>query len=210
MSDIVELLVRAAAEPPAAESDPTAAAIVAAALRQFELFGVARSTMDDIARRAKVARITLYRHFPGREALVEAVMLHEMRRFLADLDAAVQQHDVDDRVAEGFVFVLDAIRNHRLLQRVLESEPETILAPLLVDGAPLAEAARAFLAARLIRDHDDGRPAEEMLVVADVMFRLMLSFMLNPRAPLDLEDPEVARAFARRYIVPIMAGPTAS
>ncbi len=207
MSDLAERLLRAAGTPSASEDDPTSDTVVDAALRQFELFGINRSTMDQISRRAKIARVTLYRRFPGKSALVEAVMLRELRRFLRDLDAVVKPlDDSEQRLVEGFVFTLDAIRGHRLLQRLLESEPETILPHLTVQGAPFIEAARDFLAARLAGELDDDRAPEELLVVADVIVRLLLSYLLTPQGPVDLDDPAKARAFALRYLQPILVG----
>ena len=47
------------------------------------------SSVEDVAKRAKVARVTVYRRFAGKDALVEAVILRELRRFQADLAGAV-------------------------------------------------------------------------------------------------------------------------
>lgn len=207
MTDLTERLLKAVATPAPSEPDPAAEAIADAALRQFELFGLSRSTMDEISRRAKIARVTLYRRFPGKDALIDAVMLRELRRFLADLDSALAPFDdVDDRLVEGFIFVLNAMRGHRLLQRILESEPETILPHLTVQGAPFIAAARDHLAERLQRDYDDARTPEEITLVADVVVRLLLSFMLTPQTLVDLDDPEEARAFALRYLRPVLVG----
>ncbi len=206
MSDIAGRM-RAAAVPSPVDADPAADAVADAALRQFELFGVTRSTMDQISRRAKIARVTLYRRFPGKEALVEAVMLRELRRFLADLDEVVAPlTGQEEKLVEGFIFTLDAIRGHRLLQRLLESEPEAVLPHLTTQGAPFVAAARDFLATRLAGDLDDDRTPGELLVVADVVVRLLLSYLLTPQASVDLDDPAAARGFALRYLRPILVG----
>ncbi|MBA2348694.1 MAG: TetR/AcrR family transcriptional regulator [Solirubrobacterales bacterium] len=207
MKNLTERLLQAATSPVPAEPDPTNEAIADAALRQFELFGLSRSTMDEISRRAKIARVTLYRRFPGKDALIDAVMQRELRRFLADLDDAVAPYDdADDRFVEGFIFVLNAMRSHRLLQRVLESEPETILPNLTVQGAPFLGAAREYLAARLLRDYGENRSSDEVLIVADIVVRLLLSFLLTPQTLVDLDDPDEARAFALRYLRPLLLG----
>ncbi len=209
MSDLASLLTLAAADTDGPAADATTSAIADAALHEFELFGIARSTMEQIARRAKVGRVTLYRRFPGRDALVEAVVLRELQRFLTDLDSVTQQHEAaEDKLVNGFVFTLEAIRSHRLLQRLLESEPETLLPYLTVHGAPFIGGARDFLAARLAVERPDNRSPEEFVVVADVVVRLLLSFLLTPQTPLDLDDPDVARAFALRYLQPLVNGPS--
>ncbi len=206
MNDLTGHLLRAATAP-TTEPDPASEAILDAALRQFELFGISHSTMDEIARRAKVARVTLYRRFPGKDALVESVMQRELRRFLTELDDTLAPFDdLDERLVEGFVFVLDAIRSHRLLQRLLESEPEAVLPLLTVQGAPFIGAARDYLAARLVQNPDDDRPPADLRIVADVVVRLILSYLLTPQTLVDLDDPDEARAFALRYLRPLLLG----
>jgi AcrR family transcriptional regulator len=199
-----------ATDEPAADEpaivDATASGIADAALRQFELFGVTRSTIEEIARRAKLSRVTIYRRFPGKDALIEAVMLRELRRFLRDLDSAIEPlSDPDEMVVEGFAFTLQAVRSHRLLQRMLESEPEMLLPYLTVKGAQFVGAARDFLAKRIARERKDEHLDKELLTVAEIVVRLILSFLLTPQTPIDLDDPRAVRAFARRYLGPILA-----
>jgi AcrR family transcriptional regulator len=201
------LLSRAMGERERAAEDETAAAIADAALRQFELFGLARSTMDDIARRAGVSRVTVYRRFPNKDALVDAVILRELQRFLADLEDATESLATpEEKMVEGFVFSLEAARRHRLLQRMLESEPEVVLPHLTVQGGAFIAAARDFLAAGIARELDDDRAGEELLTAADIVVRLILSFLLSPPETVDLDDPLAARELALRYLAPILTG----
>jgi AcrR family transcriptional regulator len=190
--------------------DAKATEIADAALRQFELFGAARSTVEDIARRAKVSRVTVYRRFPNKDALVNAVILRELRRFLADLDAVIKSHeDHDEMLVEGFLFTLNAMRSSRLLQRLLESEPEAVLPYLTTDGSPIIRAGRDHLAGYLTDfapEFDDERSEEELLTVSEIVVRLILSFILTPQATVELDDPEQAREFAQRYLRPLLTG----
>ena len=39
--------------------------------------------MDEVARRVDVGRATLYKHFPGRDALIGAVVQTELAKFFA-------------------------------------------------------------------------------------------------------------------------------
>lgn len=193
---------------PSSETDQTAVTIADAALRQFELFGLSRATIEDVARRARVGRVTVYRHFPGKDTLIQAVALRELRKFLSDLDEAVAPlEDAEARIEEGFVFTLHAAREHRLLQRLIESEPETALPWLTVKGAPIVAAATEFMAGNLARDFDDDRGGPELLHTAEIVVRLLLSFVLTPRVNIDLEDDEAAREFARLYLRPMLAAP---
>lgn len=204
MSELAQRVLQASAQP-APEGDPIAETVLDAALRQFELFGIAKSTVEDIAKRAKVARVTVYRRFPGKEALVEAVVLRELRRFQADLAAAMAPfEDPEDQLTEGFVFTLRTARSHALFTRLLESEPDEVLPHLIGDGAPFLDLGRAFVAARMVSELDDGRSYDEMLVAADVASRVVISLAIAPGGLVDFDDEEAARAFARNYLVGIL------
>ena len=45
----------------------------------FESSGIGGTTMDDIAKRARVSRATVYRYFAGRDAVVSGVILRRRR-----------------------------------------------------------------------------------------------------------------------------------
>jgi AcrR family transcriptional regulator len=188
--------------PDAAAPDPTTERILAGALGQFEDFGIRRTTMEDVARRARVSRVTIYRRFPGKERLVEAVILGEAQRFFAELEQAVARLDsVEERIVEAFVHTLGAAREQRLLNRLLRTEPDTILPHLTIDGGPVLAAGTAFLA-RQMRLAGSRVPRREVEQAAEVVSRLVLSYLLTPA----LDTPREARRFARRYIAPLMTG----
>lgn len=193
-------------------SDPavhgTAERILDAALKQFELFGINRSTVEDITRRSSLARVTLYRHFSSKDDIIEAVLLRELERFLADLQAEAQRYaEREAKLAEGFVFTLTTLRNHALLQRLLATEPETVLPFFTVEGAGVVQTASAFLAYQLsVELPDDNRTQIELLEIAEVTVRIILSFVLTPAQNIALGDDDAARAFAHRYLVPPLLG----
>ena len=45
----------------------------------FERSGISGTTMDDIAKQARVSRATVYRYFTGRDTVVAGVAAHEAR-----------------------------------------------------------------------------------------------------------------------------------
>lgn len=194
--------------PETAVDDATGDRILGAALRQFELFGVARSTVEQITKRSGLSRVTIYRRFPGKQTLVEAVLLREVRGFLDALDARIWNLPTqEEKLTEGFVFTLDVFRTHPLLTRLLESEPESVLPMFTTEGGAVVASARDYLASLLAREFEgDGRDAQELAVVAELVVRLMISFFLTPQTAVALDDPDDARAFALRYLAPLLSG----
>lgn len=82
----LDLLRMALAHEPGEDADAATGRILDAALAEFEDFGLRRSTMEDIAKRCGMSRITIYRRFPRKENLVEAVLLRELKSFLDCLE----------------------------------------------------------------------------------------------------------------------------
>ncbi|MBV8966290.1 MAG: helix-turn-helix transcriptional regulator, partial [Mycobacteriaceae bacterium] len=67
------------------DPDPVTAAILDAAVVEFERHGFRRVALDDVARRAGVSRMTIYRRFAGRDELVTAVIDRENAMLFADI-----------------------------------------------------------------------------------------------------------------------------
>lgn len=191
------------------EADETTERVLAGALSQFEDFGVRRTTMEDVARRVGMSRITIYRRFATKDALVEAVLLRECARFFAALDAAVAGlPTTDERLVEGFAFTLEFLRDHALLNRLLSTEPASLLPHLTLEAGPILSTARIFLAERLQREVTEGRLAPlDVEVAGELLARLVLSFLLTPQSVVALDGPQPARDFARRYLAPSLHVP---
>jgi len=181
--------------------------ILDAALEQFQLVGLRRSTIDDVARRARVGRVTVYRRVGQKDELVEAVILRELRRLFAAVDAATAPlATVQERLAEGFAVVLRTVREHPLFQRLLAVEPESVLPYLTVDGGPIITLTTAYLAGQIrLAQRAGSAPADvEPEPVAEIMARLAHSVLLTPRGGIPLDDDDEARAFARDHIAPLV------
>ncbi len=99
--------------------------IFAAALDTF-LAGQ-RLDMRSLARRAGVARATLYRRVGNREQLLDQVLWWRARRLLADQVRASAPLTGTDRLIAVIGGVLRAIGADRPVRMFLESEPETAL-----------------------------------------------------------------------------------
>jgi AcrR family transcriptional regulator len=190
------------------EADDASERILAGALEQAEDFGLRRFTVDDVARRAGVSRVTIYRYFPKKDKLIEAVLLHQMRRFLHAVDDAVRPYDtLEERLIEGFVFGLRYLRNHRLLNRVLRTEPELILPHLTVKGGPILTAGRHFIAEFARREADAGMlrlSDEDIDGVSEMLARAVLSFLLTPESVLGMRTEAETRRFAEHYLAPVL------
>ena len=186
--------------------------ILAAALEQAELVGIRRSTMDDVARRSGVGRATLYRRFPTKAALNDAIVLSEARRFLEGSALAQSRGATfEDRMVYGTIFTVTFMREHGLVKKLLRTEPETILPSLTVDAGPLLDYATdqsvTWLRSELYGDSAT-TPAQErhLRTVAELQTRLTLSFIVTPHTSINLATIDDTRAYVRDYILPMTTG----
>jgi AcrR family transcriptional regulator len=177
--------------------------IMDAALRVSEEGGLRGTTMDDVAREAGLARITLYRHFDSKDALVRAVVLRETERFFTVLDAATEScRRAAERVVEGFAAAIEFLQAHALLQRLLRDEPDAVL-PYLTGRSAVVAAARQAVAERLADPAlEDPLPPERAESAAELQVRVMHSFLLSPDDALELNRGDGGRRFAWRHFVP--------
>jgi AcrR family transcriptional regulator len=189
----------ASVEDPRADGlDGTRARILAAAVEQCAEIGLRRVTMEDVARRAGLGRATLYRHFPSKDALVQAVILGEAEAFFEALDRAIAGCGSDEeRLVEGFAFALHYTRSHGLLAKLLRSEPATLL-PYLVGGGDLIRLATDEVHRRIHAEEAKGEQGRE---TAEMLVRLVLSLALTPESILGVDTRDGAERFARRHLV---------
>jgi AcrR family transcriptional regulator len=189
----------------ATPGDATSERILDAALGLVAEGGARALTMDAVAARARVGRMTVYRRFGERAGLEQALGVRETRRGLAEVAAAQADPGLSaaDRIAEGFVAALRVAREHPLFSRI---SPLDALAAMNAHGAEAVELARSFIEEQI----RDGQRRGEMrrgdpAIAAELLLRLGVSFLLMPRSVIPIGDEDAAREVARTLIAPIVA-----
>lgn len=94
--------------------------ILAAAKEAFTRSG-ANASLDDIAREAGVGPGTLYRHFPSREALLEAVYRSEMEKLAAAEGKFAQQLPPVEALRAWLLLFVDYIAAKQLIAPALNA-----------------------------------------------------------------------------------------
>jgi AcrR family transcriptional regulator len=86
----------------AARQDETRQRIVDATIELHETIGAAQTTISEIAKRASVGRVTVYRHFPDEEALFAACSGHYFSQHpFPDIERWRQISNPLDRLRKG-------------------------------------------------------------------------------------------------------------
>jgi AcrR family transcriptional regulator len=109
-------------------ADAATCAILDAAVVEFEQHGFRRVALDDVARRARVSRTTIYRRFAGRDELVAAVIDRENAALFADIANELKsRRPQSNYYVEAFTLSIMRFRQHRVLTRMLADEPGLML-----------------------------------------------------------------------------------
>ena len=123
--------------PEAARTVPPDDAYLDAARDAILAVGWSRTTLTDIARRAGVSRMTLYRRWPDTQTLLADLMTREWGHVVES--AGVEQaavatgtQDALERIAGGVVATVRSLRANPLLRRIVDVDPEVLL-PYLLD-----------------------------------------------------------------------------
>ena len=90
--------------------------------------GVRRTTMTDVARRAGVSRMTLYRRYADVTSLMQALMTREFTQILAEVEAEAEGLASErERLVTAAVAGVDRLTRHRLFLRIVDVDPELLL-----------------------------------------------------------------------------------
>ncbi|CAM3041184.1 TetR/AcrR family transcriptional regulator [Skermania piniformis] len=196
---VAQLLAAAAPD----EDDP---AVLDGAFAAFLDFGIRRTTMAEIARRSGVSAATLYRRYPGKDAVIRAVLARESRRFVRAVDARVDRTaTAREQVVAAFVAFTTELSGNQLLRRLLTTEPESTLPLLTTEAGPVLAVGREYVRGDLARlQATGGLPAFDVEPVAEIFARLALSLALTPDGVIPVEDAAAAAEFARAHITALV------
>lgn len=162
--------------------------ILEAAVACIERWGLAKTSLEDVASEAGVSRATLYRWFEGgRDQLITETVAWETARFMTRLaEAIAPEPDLEAKLVRGLMFGHQALAHHLLLQRILGSEPAAFLTEFHHTVPALDQLARAYIVEQLA--HERLRPGVDVDWAAEYIARLFLSYLGSPGS-WDLADP---------------------
>jgi AcrR family transcriptional regulator len=154
--------------------------------------GWSRTTLTDIARRAGVSRMTLYRRWPDTQTLLADLMTREWgtvveRAAGGDGDHGAQaQESTRGRISRGLVATVQALRDNPLLRRIIDVDPEVLLPYLLDRRGRSQEMVAQALAALVAEGQRDGSVRDgDPVVLARSLVLAAHGFTLSAHTMLD-------------------------
>lgn len=177
-----------------------------AAVALVARWGVAKTTLGDVAKTAGMSRATLYRTFPGgKDELFGLLAQREVARFLAvATDAVDAAPDLAAALTDALHGAATHLAGHGAIRFVLDHEPE-LAVPVLGFGEMdrLLRLVSRAVAPHLVRFFADD-PIDGPSWAAEWCARLFLSALVNPTPAWDLGDRAVCARLVDRYLVPAL------
>lgn len=179
--------------------------LIDSAEKCFKRYGVAKTTVEDVAMQANVSRATVYRYFEGRDELVLGVLLREAGRFVKRLRKHIDlQPTFSDAIVEGAVFTLENVRGDANLGMLFA--PETVGLTARVEGA--SEALFAISSEIMLPIFELGskegklREGIDLADASEWMMRVIIS-LLVVEVPFE-RNAEELRTFLRNFLLPAL------
>lgn len=171
--------------------------------------GWRRTTLTEVARRAGVSRMTIYRTWSDMPQLLGDLMTREWQQMLAE----VPTYDGSDapgaaQIGEGILRVVEALRGNELFTRILDLDPELLLPYLLERRGRSQELVLGLLSENIaaaqrggtVRDGDPVTLARSVLLAAHG-FVLSIDTMTDERVDRAALDNELV-ALVTGYLAP--------
>ena len=163
--------------------------------------GWRRTTLTDVAKRAGVSRMTMYRRWPDMQSLLADLLVREWGGLVDD--ALIE---ADGSVSSGVVRTVAALRGNALFRRIVEVDPELLLPYLLERRGRnqdhilelLATAIRAGQSDGTVRPGDPGVMSRTLLLAVQGFVISQPTMTDTPVADLDRE----LAALVERYLAP--------
>ena len=152
ITDVTPATKAAATYPCAAVQDDP---ILRAAYDVLMDVGPRQATLTEVARRAGVSRMTLYRRYDHLRTLVNEVLTAELRTVLAAAANTPSAGSDRERIAVMAAAATRGIADHPLMLRIVDLDPEALL-PLIVTRRGSTQRAAEDTFAALVAAADDG------------------------------------------------------
>jgi len=166
--------------------------------------GWRRTTLTDIARKAGVSRMTIYRRWPDMQTLLGDLMTREWSALAGPLtDGGTARQ----RVAHGAAVTVAALRDNELFHKIVRVDPELLLPYLLDRRGRTRDALLSLLEAAVTEGQRDGSVRDgDPVILARSMLLAAYGFVLSAPTmadgvPLERVDEQLAD-LVDRYLAP--------
>ncbi len=163
--------------------------------------GWRRTTLTEVARRAGVSRMTIYRSWSDMEQLLGDLMTREWTEIVADASTGSRgDRDQVARLRRDLPTIVRRLRGNELFVRIVELDPELILPYVLARRGRSQDAILALLEDVVARGQETGEVrAGNGTAIARALVLAVHGFVLSAQTMVDdrVSEAELADELAR-------------
>jgi AcrR family transcriptional regulator len=181
----------------AARREKRRTAILAAALEEFAACGFAATRLDDVARRARIAKGTIYLYFRDKETLFQELVRTMLSPLVGTIEAAplreVPIRSVAEMIVDVFVNEIYGTRRKDVIRLIISEGPrfpklaEFYYREVIARVLPVLRA-RFALAVECGELSHDAFARFPQLLVAPALVAIMWNSLFGRLAPLDVRE----------------------
>jgi AcrR family transcriptional regulator len=169
----------------------------------FERFGLRRTTIDDVAREAKVSRSTVYRYFDGRGDLIVGAYMRESAAVNEKVKALMREPGpFGERVVDAMMRSIDAIRAGKYLPLMLTPEGAVLASKAVTASSAFFESSRETMGPFLEQAKRDGEVRQDLELDDFIEWTLRLIFSFAMFDSPEARDRTSLRRLIAEFLVP--------
>lgn len=169
----------------------------------LERFGLAKTTIEDVAQEAGLSRATVYRQFGNRDALLLAVAAREADRVAGEAEVFLRRFDdVGSWLVEGILFCLREIPKRPLLMQFLSPQELGTASQLVLTSDRMLAIGSEILRPMFEPARREGllHADVELDALIEWVLRIVMSYLAVPGPPARSEED--LRRLLRTMLLP--------
>jgi len=179
--------------------------VLAAADGCFQRFGIAKTTMEDVARAAHISRATLYRYFADRESLLTESVRRRARLNTKTARAYFSRRTtIEDKITDGIVRNVRQGKRDPLVRLLVSPEEMALAAKLLERSGLASELTRELWQPVLCEAQASGEIAAEIDVAELCEWIAHLEIMFISQVEDTPEGLVWVRRMVEQFVVPAL------
>ncbi len=171
----------------------------------FEKYGIAKTTMDDIAKMAGVSRPTVYRHFSDRDTLILAVVMRRSRQLIDRAQKYIRKYPTfEEQLVEGLLFMVDKGRKDPFVGLLVSPAHMDLVNEILAGSAAAVDLAHEMWEPILVEAQERGELRPDLDFRAIATWITYLTLLLIGRGDIE-PDVDAQREMLRTFVTPAFA-----
>jgi AcrR family transcriptional regulator len=174
----------------------------------LQRFGLAKTTIEDVAQASSLSRATIYRQFGNRDGLLLAMATRDAERTAADAELFLAPFDdVGSWVVEGMLFCLREIPKRPVLSQFLAPQELGAASRMLLTSDRMLDIGAEILRPVFEPARREGLLREnlELDSLMEWVLRILMSYLAVPGPPSRTEED--LRQILRAMLLPALGSP---